>query len=113
MNPMEKAWILLKELTAEQEARLQHMSESGMGYAVDQMREAYEATNAAETQARDSQPKLTPEIQEQYIDPLAAIQEQKDSASALRRAKKQGRVNSPNYKAMKEAHEAKYGKMGR
>lgn len=113
MNPMQRAWRLLKELTAEQEQRLQEMSESGMGYAVDQMREAYEAGNAAEQQARDSKPTMTPKIQEEYVNPLAAIQEQKDSAASVRRQKKKGRVNSPNYKAMLEAHEAKYGPMKR
>ena len=113
MNPMEQAWTLLKELTAEQEERLQEMSESGMGYAVDQMREAYEAGNAAEQEARESKPMMTPKIQQDYVNPLAAIQEQKDSAAAVRRAKKEGRANNSNYKAMLEAHEAKYGPMKR
>jgi len=112
MNPMEQAWTLLKELTAEQEQRLQELTESGDGYMADQLRQAYEAGNAAEQQARDSKPMMTPKIQEQYVDPLAAIQEQKDSAAAVRRAKKEGRGSS-NYKAMLEAHEAKYGKMKR
>tara|TARA_R110000822_G_scaffold59325_11_gene148139 strand:- start:4389 stop:4733 length:345 start_codon:yes stop_codon:yes gene_type:complete len=113
MNPMERAWTLLKELTAEQEERLQEMSESGMGYAVDQMREAYEAGNEAEQQARDTKPAMTPKIQQDYVNPLAAMQERKDSAAAVRRAKKEGRANNPNYKAMLEAHEAKYGPMKR
>ena len=113
MNPMEQAWTLLKELTAEQEQRLEELTQSGDGYMADQLRQAYEAGNAAEQQARESKPMMTPKIQQDYVDPLAAIQERKDSAMALRRAKKEGRVNSPHYRAMKEAHEAKYGKMGR
>tara|TARA_R100000908_G_C3755882_1_gene150429 strand:- start:1681 stop:2022 length:342 start_codon:yes stop_codon:yes gene_type:complete len=113
MNPMEKAWILLKELTAEQEQRLEELVQSGDGYMADQLRQAYEAGNAAEQQARESKPVMTPKIQQDYVDPLAAIQEQKDSAAAVRRAKKQGRVNSPHYKALRDAHEAKYGKMRR
>lgn len=113
MNPMQRAWRLLKELTAEQEDRLQEMSESGMGYAVDQMREAYEAGNAAEQQARDTKPSMTPKIQEEYVNPLAAIQARKDSAMSVRRTKKEGRANSPNYKAALEAHEAKYGPLKR
>ena len=102
MNPMDKAWQLLKELTPEQQQKIAEMEQAGRGAYAEQLKNLFEQQSKVAEQARATAPVQTARtgLYQQQIDARNAKRAEENRIRAMVKAGNRGDLG--------EAREAAY-----